>query len=140
MRLLNEREIRAAAGILFVPMLIALMLILLNGDFLMIKYYIVVFLTDLLIRVFVSPQYSPSLILGRLMVSRQTPEYVSAAQKLFAWKIGIGLSTLMLFILVILDTHNIFTGLSCLICLSFLFFECAFGICFGCLVYNLFHT
>jgi len=137
--LLNEREIRAAAGLLFVPMLIALMLILLNGDFLMIKYYIIIFNADLLIRVFISPQYAPSLILGRLIVSRQTPEYVAAAQKYFAWKIGIGLSSLMLFLIVILNTYSIFTGLSCLFCLLFLFFETAFGICLGCVVYGWFN-
>jgi len=139
MQLLNEREIRAAAGILFVPMLIALMLILLNGDFLMIKFYIIIFNADLLIRVFISPKYSPSLILGRLIVGRQTPEYVNAAQKIFAWKIGIGLSSLMLFLIVILNTYSIFTGLSCLFCLIFLFFETAFGICLGCIVYGWFY-
>ena len=137
--LLNEREIRAAAGILFVPMLIALMLILLNGDFRMIKVYIILFHLDLLIRIFIDPKYSPSMFLGRLAVSRQKPEYVGAPQKLFAWKIGIGLSGLMLFILVILNTHNIFTGLSCLLCLCLLFFETAFGICLGCFVYRWFY-
>ena len=137
--LLNEREIRAAAGILFVPMLIALMLILLNGDFLMIKFYIIIFLVDLIIRVFISPRYSPSLILGRLMVGRQTPEYVGAAQKRFAWKIGITLATLMFFLIVVLNSYSIFTGLSCLFCLSFLFFESAFGICLGCVVYGWFY-
>ena len=86
---LNEREIRASAGILFVFMFISLMLILFKGNFLMIKYVIIVFLTDLLIRVFINPRFSPSLIIGRLIVSRQTPEYVGAAQKKFAWKMGI---------------------------------------------------
>ena len=81
---LNEREIRASAGILFVLMLISLMLILFKGNFLLIKYVIIVFLTDLVIRVFVNPKFSPSLIIGRLIVSRQTPEYVGAAQKKFA--------------------------------------------------------
>src|SRR5213596_1829544 len=92
---LNEREIRASAGILFVFMLISLMLILFKGNFLLIKYVIIVFLTDLLIRVFVNPKFSPSLIIGRLIVSRQIPEYVGAAQKKFAWKIGIGFASLM---------------------------------------------
>lgn len=136
---LNEREIRASAGILFLSMLISLMLILFKGNFLMIKYVIIIFLTDLIIRVFVNPKFSPTLIIGRLIVSRQVPEYVGAAQKKFAWKIGIILASLMFFLLVIINSYSIITGLTCLICLVFLFFESAFGICLGCLVYGWFY-
>src|ERR1051325_6793351 len=133
---LNEREIRASAGILFVSMFMSLMFIQFNNNFLMVKYVITVFLTDLIIRVFINPKFSPTLIIGRLIVSRQTPEYVGAAQKKFAWKIGIALAGLMFFLLVILNSYSIFTGLSCLVCLSFLFFESAFGICLGCIETN----
>jgi len=133
---LNEREIRASAGMLFLFMLISLMMILFKGDFLMIKYVIIIFLSDLLIRVFVNPRFSPTLILGRLIVSRQVPEYVGAAQKKVAWKIGIILATLMFGLLVVLNSYSIITGLTCLVCLIFLFFEAVFGICLGCLVYR----
>ena len=136
---LNEREIRASAGILFVLMLISLMLILFKGNFLMIKFVIIMFLTDLMIRVFINPRFSPTLIIGRLIVSRQVPEYVGAAQKKFAWKIGIALAGLMFFLLVVVNSSSIITGLTCLVCLIFLFFESAFGICLGCLVYGLFY-
>ena len=78
---LNEREIRAAAGILFLFIFISLMLILFNRDFLLAKYSITLFLTDFIIRVFISPRYSPSLIIGRLIVRNQVPEYVGAKQK-----------------------------------------------------------
>src|SRR6266487_6052848 len=90
---LNEREIMASAGILFVLMFVSLALILFKENFLMIKYFIIIFLTDFIIRVFVNPKFSPSLIIGRLIVSRQVPEYVGAAQKKFAWKIGIVLAS-----------------------------------------------
>ena len=133
---LNEREIRASAGMLFLFMLISLMMILFKGNFLMIKYMIIVFLSDLLIRVFVNPRFSPTLILGRLIVSRQVPEYVGAAQKKVAWKIGIILATLMFVLLVVVNSYSIITGLTCLVCLIFLFFESVFGICLGCLVYR----
>jgi hypothetical protein len=136
---LNEREIRASAGILFVFMLISLMFILFKGNFLMIKYVIIVFFSDFIVRVFVSPKFSPLLIIGRLVVSRQVPEYVGAAQKKFAWKIGLALSTLMFFLLVVLNSYSIVTGLTCLVCLVFLFFESSFGICLGCLFYSLFY-
>ena len=136
---LNEREIRAAAGIMFVMLLISWMLILFKDDFLLVKYAIVVFVTDFLIRVLISPRFSPMLIIGRLIVSTQTPEYVSAAPKKFAWKIGIGLSGLMLLLVVILNSYSIIAVVSCVICLCFLFFESAFGICLGCLFYSWFY-
>jgi hypothetical protein len=134
---LNEREIRAAAGIFFVIMLISLLLILFNQNFVPIKYVIIVFLADLLIRVFVNPKFSPSLIVGRLIVRNQVPEYVGAEQKKFAWYIGIGLSATMFVLLDIVNAFSPITGIGCLICLIFLFFESAFGICLGCKVYSM---
>jgi hypothetical protein len=133
---LNEREIRASAGILFVLMLISLFMILSNQDFLMIKYMIIVFLTDLIIRVFINPRFSPSLIIGRLIVRNQVPEYVGAQQKRFAWIIGIVIASIMFTFLVIVNAFSPITGIGCLICLVFLFFESAFGICLGCIVYK----
>src|SRR5689334_18978757 len=91
-RVLNEREIRASAGILFLATFISLMLILFKQNFLPIKYVITIFLADFIIRVFISPKFSPSLIIGRLIVSKQVPEYVGAPQKKFAWIIGVILS------------------------------------------------
>lgn len=136
---LNEREIRASAGIMFLALLLSLMLILFKQDFVMVKYVIVVFFTDFIIRVLVSPRFSPVLIIGRLIVSGQVPEYVGAPQKKFAWKIGLALSGLMFLLLVVLNSYSTVTGVTCLVCLVFLFFESAFGICLACLVYRWFH-
>jgi hypothetical protein len=135
---LNEREIRASAGLLFLIMLIALMMILFKGDFLLIKYVIVGFLTDFIVRVLINPRFSPTLILGRLIVGNQVPEYVGAAQKKFAWAIGLALSAIMFVLMVVVNSFSPITGIICLICLIFLFFESAFGICLGCKFYPLF--
>jgi len=135
---LNEREIRAAAGILFLATFLSLMFILFKGNFIPIKYIISIFLTDFLIRVFINPRFAPSLILGRLIVRSQTPEYVGAAQKKFAWIIGVVLASAMFIFFNIVNAYSIFTGLICLICLIFLFFESAFGICLGCKFYPIF--
>ena len=133
---LNEREIRASAGILFVLMLVAILHVIYTGDFSVLKYAVTYFLADILVRVLISPRFAPTLIIGRLIVRRQTPEYVGAQQKKFAWIIGITLGTIMFVHLNILNAASIITGLICLICLVFLFFEAAFGICLGCLVYG----
>ena len=136
---LNEREIRASAGILFVFMFISLMLILFKNNFLPIKYVITFFFTDLLIRVFINPKFSPTLIIGRFIVGNQVPEYVGAQQKKFAWIIGVSLSAIMFIFMVVVNSYSPITGIICLLCLVFLFFESAFGICLGCKFYSLFY-
>lgn len=135
---LNEREIRAAAGILFLGTFTSLMFILFKGNFIPIKYVIIIFLLDFIIRVFINPKFSPTLIMGRLIVRNQTPEYVGAAQKKFAWIIGVVLSGTMFVFFNIVNAYSPITGITCLICLIFLFFESAFGICLGCKFYPLF--
>ncbi len=132
---LNEREIRAAAGILFLVMFIAIQRAGSIGDFLLLKYAIIAFLIDMLIRVFINPKFAPTLIIGRLIVRNQTPEYVGARQKKFAWKIGVALAVTMFVLINIMNTFSPITGLICFICLIFLFFESAFGICLGCKIY-----
>lgn len=136
---LNEREIRGAAGILFLCIIIAFLRIIFTGDFLMIKYFISVFMLDMFIRVFINPKYSPTLTIARFMVRNQTPIYVGAAQKRFAWAIGLTLSTAMFIHIVLLNAYGIITGLSCLVCMILMFFELAFGICIGCKIYSLFN-
>ncbi len=136
---LNEREIRAAAGLLFLMMFISILKVIFQGDFLLLKYTSTIFLTDILIRVFINPRFSPSLIVGRLIVRNQVPEYVGAKQKKFAWIIGVMLATTIFIHLVIVNAFSPITGLTCFICLIFLFFETAFGICLGCKFYSLFH-
>lgn len=134
---LNEREIRAAAGILFLMMFISILEVLYKGNFTWLKFAVVIFLTDISIRVLINPRFAPSLIIGRLIVHNQTPEYVGAKQKLFAWIIGIILALTMFILLVVVNSYSPITGIICLICLIFLFFESAFGICLGCKVYSL---
>jgi Domain of unknown function (DUF4395) len=135
---LNEREIRASAGLLFLAVFLSLMFVMFKSDFVPIKYVITMFLTDFMIRVFVNPKYSPTLIMGRLIVGNQTPEYVGAPSKKFAWIIGVTLAAIVFIFLVVVNSFSPITGIICLICLIFLFFESAFGICLGCKFYPMF--
>jgi hypothetical protein len=136
---LNEREIRASAGILYFFMFLAWMLVIFEESFFLIKLVNTIFLIDFIIRMFISPKYSPSLIIGRLFVGNQIPEYVGAAPKKFAWTIGLVLASIIFLLLVVLNSTSIITGIICQICLIFLFFEAVFGICLGCKFYPLFH-
>jgi Domain of unknown function (DUF4395) len=136
---LNEREIRAAAGILFLMMFISILTVIMKENFLLLKYATIIFLTDILIRVIINPKFSPSLIIGRFIVRNQVPEYVGAKQKKFAWIIGVALAATIFIHLDIVNAYSPITGLICFICLIFLFFESAFGICIGCKFYSMFY-
>lgn len=136
---LNEREIRAAAGLMFLATFMSLMQIIYNANFAPIKYVITIFLLDFFIRLFINPLFSPILIIGRFIVNNQTPEYVGAQQKKFAWYIGLVLSAAMFTSFVIFNAFSMITGITCLICLILMFFETAFGICLGCKIYSIFN-
>ena len=134
---LNEREIRAAAGILFLMVFTSVLTVIFTENFLLLKYAVTIFLTDIIIRVFISPKYAPTLIIGRLIVRNQVPEYVGAQQKKFAWIIGVVLASVFFALSVVVNSYSPITGIICLICLIFLFFEAAFGICLGCKFYSM---
>jgi hypothetical protein len=136
-RVLNEREIRAAAGILFTLMFAAIAAAVLRGSFVLLKYAIAIFLPDMLVRVLVSPRYAPTLVLGRLIVRNQVPEYVGARQKYFAWILGVALASVMFLLVNVLNTFSPISGIICLLCLIFLLAESAFGICIGCKLHAL---
>ncbi|MCF7835051.1 DUF4395 domain-containing protein [Candidatus Gracilibacteria bacterium] len=138
-RVLNEREVRAGAGILFFFAMIAFFQACTLGNLYVIQLFVIAFLIDFIIRVLINPKYSPSLTLGRLFVSSQKPEYVGAPQKRFARAIGLILAIIMFFTVVIQGTIGPVNAIICVICLIFLFFESVFGICIGCYVYNLFN-
>lgn len=135
-RVLNEREARAGAGILLFFGLIAFSNAFLKGDFLLTRIAILAFGFDFFIRVVVNPRYAPSLVLGRFMVRNQVPEYVGAAQKRFAWGIGLAIAVIMGFWVVGLNLAGPVAILGCLSCILLLFFETAFSVCVGCIVYN----
>jgi hypothetical protein len=138
-RVLNEREVRASAGILFVFAFFAFMTAILVANLFWIKLFIIIFFIDFFVRLFINPKYAPSLILGRIAVFNQKPEYAGAPQKKFAWGIGLALAIFMMLSLVLNLFFFAYACWICLLCLVFLFFESAFGICIGCKLYNVFN-
>jgi hypothetical protein len=85
---LNERTVRAAAGILFLFAMVAFMNAWLLGNFQPTRVFVVAFLVDFTLRLFVNPRFAPSLIVGQCLVRKQQPEWTGAPQKRFAWAIG----------------------------------------------------
>jgi hypothetical protein len=136
---LNERAVRAAAGIVFFGAIVSFMNAWLTGNFQPTRVFVVAFLIDFTLRIFVNPKFAPSLILGQWMVRQQQPEWVGAPQKRFAWAIGFALAVTMLYLVVFKQVIGPVNLVICALCLVLLFFETAFGICIGCKLYNAFH-
>jgi hypothetical protein len=136
---LNERAVRAAAGMLFFFAFIAFMNAWLVGNYQPTRVFVLVFLLDFTLRLFVNPRYAPSLIIGQWVVRKQQAEWVGAPQKRFAWAIGFMLALAMLYLMVIHQVIGPINMIVCSTCLLLLFFEAAFGICVGCKLYNAFN-
>lgn len=135
-RVLNEREVRAAAGILLFLGMIAFLTTFHTGDFTLTRLMIIAFGLDFAIRLFISPAWSPAMILGRWIVRKQEPELTGAPQKRFAWALGLAIALVMAIWTMGLNLSGPVAVLGCLTCIVLLLLESAFGICVGCAIYN----
>ena len=134
--MINEREARAGAGIL---LLLGLMIIFIGIGFnhtIVARVYIIYLFFDFVTRI-INPSYSPSLLLGRMFVQNQTPEYVGAAQKRFAWFLGFLISIPMVWWFGIHWDISFYKVLICVLCITLMFFESVFAICLGCILYEM---
>lgn len=137
-RVLNEREVRAAAGILLLFASIAFANMLYLEDLAVMKWFITLFMIDFFIRIFMNPSLAPSMILGRIVIKNQEPEFTGAPQKKWAWAIGLFMSTVMFCVIVLFEYRGDVNIYVCMTCLAFLYLEAVFGICVGCKLYNTF--
>ncbi len=139
-KVLEERQMRASAGIMFLLGIIAFI----NG-FILQNYIVIPFISGFLvlnfmIGIFINPKFSPTLIISSILVRKQTPLLIGAVQKKFAWSLGLMLATVIFSLSLVLINDVSFFGpvcLLCIICLVLLYFESAFGICIGCKFYKL---
>ncbi len=137
---LNERAIRAGAGIMFALGLFAFFQAFYLQEFWYLQVFVSIFFIDFLMKVVIGTRFSPISRLANRIVRGQAPEYVGAVQKRFAWTIGLVLAGTMLVLLFGLGVQGWPNLLICGICLTFMFMESAFGICVGCKLYNLLLT
>jgi len=131
----NEREARAAAGILFMLGMIVIFVGIGFGHIIVARVYLAFLWFDFLARV-ISPKYSPSMLLGKFIVRNQKPEYVGGLQKRFAWTLGWLISFPMVWWFVIHWDITFYKVLICVLCLTLMFLETAFGVCVGCMIYK----
>jgi len=133
---LNERAIRAGAGIMFVLGMFAFFQAYYLREFIFIQVFVFIFFVDFFMKVIVGTKFSPVSQLANLIVSKQAPEYVGAVQKRFAWSIGLILATTMIIMIFGFGIMGLPNLIVCGICLTFMFLETSFGICVGCKIYN----
>lgn len=135
---INERAVRAAAGILFLLGAIAWGAALATGSMQWLKPFGILFVLDMGVRVTLGDKWSPSMMLGRLAVRGQKPEWVGASQKGYAWWMGLLMASTFCALTGFLNAPLGVALALCGFCLSLLFLETAFGICVGCKLQALF--
>lgn len=146
----NERAVRAGAGMMFAIGFFAFLGVYFVRDMQTAFWIVLVFWVDFMLKVFVGPSASYFGAIGKWLTSNQKPEYVGAIQKRFAWSIGVVFSTIVLGFLgyqLYLAPSCAHTGvmpgsscflpmLLCGICLVFMWLESAVGFCVGCSIYK----
>jgi len=139
-KVLNERQVRASSGIMFLFGLVAFINGFILKNFFVIPYISGFLLLSFSVAVFINPKYSPTMFIAYIFVRKQTPLYIGAIQKKFAWSLGMALSAAIFVLSIFLLTDVSYFEplcLICLICLVLLYLETAFGICIGCKLYFL---
>lgn len=132
---LNERQVRAGAGIMFVLGVFAFAYAFFEQNFFPLKIVVVLFFVDFFTKVIVGTKFSPIGFVAGLIVRKQKPEYVGAIQKRFAWSIGLFMASLMILLLFVFDVRGPINLVVCSMCLIFMWLETSFGICVGCKIY-----
>jgi hypothetical protein len=137
-RVINEREARAAAGLMFLLGFYSFLKGYLTADYSMERLMIIAFVIELGIRVLINPKYAPFMVVARLIVRNQKVEYVGAPQKRVAWSLGLALGVFMYWLVFKEANMGWMNFAGCVTCVVLLYFEAAFGICLGCSLYNVF--
>ncbi len=132
---INEREARAAAGILGMLGTIVIFVGIGFGHVIVARVYLTFLFIDFTARI-ISPKYSPSLLLGKLVVQNQKPEYVGGLQKRFAWTLGWLIAIPMMQWFVLHWDITFYKVLICVLCITLMFLESAFSVCVGCMIYK----
>lgn len=139
-KVLDERRMRASAGIMLLLGIIASINGFILQEYLIIPYIAGFLMLNFIIGIFINPKFSPTIFVGYLFVRKQTPLPIGAVQKKFAWSLGLALSTVIFGLsLFLINDVSYFEPvcLLCITCLILLYLETAFGICVGCKLYDL---
>jgi Domain of unknown function (DUF4395) len=133
----NENEVRAAAGITLVIAAVAFAYAYFTHLYVPLQAVASFFFVEFLIRVTAGIHYSPTGIVAHAMTRRHPPQWVSAKPKRFAWTFGLVLGFAMTIITNGAIGRPYLPRTLCLICLTLMWMETAIGLCLGCEIYGL---
>jgi hypothetical protein len=133
----NENEVRAAAGITLVAGGVAFSYAYFTHLYIPLQAVASFFFVEFLIRVTAGIQYSPTGIVAHAMTRRHPPQWVSAKPKRFAWTLALVLGFAMTIITNGAIARPYLPRTLCLICLTLMWLETAIGLCLGCEIYGL---
>lgn len=135
-KVLNERSIRATAGILFVIGISTMRWTLLTNDRTFMEIVVPIFRAHFIVITIRWPKFSPFSWIGKWLVHRQNPEWIGATQKRFERWLWIILATAMMVCVFIVPTPRYILLSICGTCLLFMWIESAVGFCVGCHIYG----
>lgn len=128
----NERAVRASAGLLFLAGFSAWLYGVITGDLQPMRAFGILFAVEMYVRLFLGTRFTPTLVIGTLITRAQRPEWVEARSKQFAWGLGFAMAIAGCLALGWLGLPAVIAQTVCGICLVLLYVEAVFGYCLGC--------
>jgi hypothetical protein len=132
----NERAVRATAGIVLVLAAIAISFAYFEQNFLPVRIISIIVAADYALRQIAGlTPLSPIGTVGTFLVNNQRPEWVGTTQKRFAWALGfiMALSIAILSNLGVLGSLVLVLGI---MFIGLLWLESVVGLCVGCKIYS----
>ena len=131
----NEHVVRAAAGTTMALGAVAFGYAYFEHRYLGLQVVSTFFFVEFLVRVSAGISRSPVGLAAGWMTRRQTPDWVSAKPKRFAWSLGLAMAGAM----TLITNAGIRGWLPrsiCLVCLTLMWLESAVGLCLGCEIHG----
>jgi hypothetical protein len=132
----NERAVRATAGIVMALAAVAIAIAYFDHNYTPVRVISIIVAADFALRQIAGlTPLSPIGTLGTLLVQNQTPEWVGVTQKRFAWALAFGMA-LLIAILTNTGVHGWGVQLIGLMLIALLWLESVVGFCVGCFIYS----
>lgn len=132
----NEREVRVVAGAMFVVGLATFFFVVFQRQLWLMNFIIPLFWLEFFLKAVFGPHLSIFALFTRPLISNQTPDWVGAIQKRFAWSLGLVMATAMILVFFVFGIRGIAPMAICSICLVLMWLESSAGVCVGCYLYK----
>jgi hypothetical protein len=127
----NEAQVRAAAGITMVAGAVAFSYAYFDHRYVPLQIVATCFFVEFALRLIVGLRYSVTGVVAGLLTRSYPREWVSAKPKRFAWSLGLALAGAMT-VITNSGVRGTLPRTICLICLTLMWLESVLGLCVGC--------